>query len=90
MAIGRENRRTERRERVKAVVGAAHVDAALDVLELMELAWHDCYGESTPPEQVIDDVLTVSEGNLASLASAARLGVMDWRDLRIAAQEIGG
>ncbi len=89
MAIGRKNRRAERRERVEAVVGAAHVDAALDVLELMELAWHDCYGESTPPEQVVDDVLTVSGGDLASLASAALLGVVDWRDLRVAAEDIG-
>lgn len=89
MAIGRKNRRAERRERVEAVVGAAHVDAALDVLELMELAWHDCYGESTPPEQVVDDVLAVSGGDLASLASAALLGVVDWRDLRVAAEDIG-
>lgn len=66
-------------------MGATDVDAALDVIELMELAWHDCYGEPSPPEQVIDDVLTVSRGDLASLASAALLGVTDWRDLRLAA-----
>lgn len=83
--IGRKNRRVARRDRVEAVMGATDVDAALDVIELMELAWHDCYGEPSPPEQVIDDVLTVSRGDLASLASAALLGVTDWRDLRLAA-----
>lgn len=85
MVIGRKNRRVARRDRVEAVMGATDVDAALDVIELMELAWHDCYGEPSPPEQVIDDVLTVSRGDLASLASAALLGVTDWRDLRLAA-----
>lgn len=85
MVIGRKNRRAARRDRVEAVMGATRVDAALDVIELMELAWHDCYGEPSPPEQVIDDVLTVSRGDLASLASAALLGVTDWRDLRLAA-----
>lgn len=67
-------------------MAASLVEAALDVLELMELAWHDCYGESTPPEQVIDDVLTVSQGDLPALASAALLGVTDRRDLRLAAE----
>lgn len=85
MVIGRKDRRAARRDRVEAVMGATDVDAALDVLELMELAWHDCYGEPSPPEQVIDDALTVSRGDLASLASAALLGVTDWRDLRLAA-----
>lgn len=89
MVIGRNDRRGARRSRVEAA-GAANVEPALDVLELMELAWHDCYGESTPPEQVIDDVLTVSRGDLASLASAALLGVTDRRDLRLAAEGISG
>jgi hypothetical protein len=27
------------------------------VFDLMEMAWHDCYGEITPSDRVIDDVL---------------------------------
>lgn len=61
---------------------------ALDLLELVELAWHDCYGEPSPPEEVIDDILLVSRGDLGRLVSAARLAVIDWRDLRVAADEL--
>lgn len=57
--------------------------AVLDILELVELAWHDCYAEITPPEAVIDDILTVSQGDLGTLAKAARLAVTDSRDLRM-------
>jgi hypothetical protein len=62
--------------------------AVLDLLELVELAWHDCFGESTPPEEVIDDILVLAGGDLASLARASRLAVEDWRDLRVAADRI--
>jgi hypothetical protein len=71
---------------VVAVFGEDLASAALDLLELTELAWHDCYGEITPPETVIDDILLLSEGRLGPLIEAARLAVMDWRDLRVAAQ----
>jgi hypothetical protein len=71
---------------VVAVFGEDLASAALDLLELTELAWHDCYGEITPPETVIDDILLLSEGSLGPLIEAARLAVMDWRDLRVAAQ----
>ena len=64
---------------------APQADAALDVLELLELAWHDCYAEPSPPDQVIDDLWTVSDGDLARLVSAARLAVVDFRDLRMEA-----
>ena len=85
MPISRADRRAERRARVTQTMGTDSADAALDVLELMELAWHDCYGESTPPDQVIEDVLIVSQGHLDDFVSAARLGVTDFRDLRLAA-----
>ena len=62
------------------------VDAALDLLELTDLAWHDCYGEVSPPDQVVNDILTVSEGRLDLLSRAARLAVEDFRDLRMQAQ----
>ncbi len=62
--------------------------AVLDILELVELAWHDCYAEITPPDAVIDDILTVSQGELAILARAARLADTDFRDLRMWANDV--
>ncbi|HUG31510.1 MAG TPA: hypothetical protein VMM14_01350 [Acidimicrobiia bacterium] len=84
MAIGREQRRAERRTKV-AVLFADRTDRALDLLELVEMAWHDAYGDITPPEEVIDDVLLLSHGNLRLLIRWARLAVTDWRDVRLAA-----
>ena len=71
-----------------AVFGEAGADRALDLLELVELAWHDCYGERSPSDQVIDDMLLVSDGTLDGLVAAAHLGITDWRDLRVAADEL--
>lgn len=84
MAIGREQRRAERRTKV-AVLFADRTDRALDLLELVEMAWHDTYGDITPPEEVIDDILLLSHGNLRLLIRWARLAVADWRDVRLAA-----
>lgn len=84
MAIGREQRRAERRTKV-AVLFADRTDRALDLLELVEMAWHDTYGDITPPEEVIDDILLLSNGNLRLLIRWARLAVADWRDVRLAA-----
>lgn len=81
-------RRDRRRERVAQVMAAGQVEAALDVLALMDLAWHDCYGDPSPPDRVVDDALTVSRGDLGRLASAALLGVIDWRDLRVGAEAV--
>ncbi len=67
--------------------GEAGADRALDLLELVELAWHDCYGERSPSDQVIDDMLVVSDGTLDGLVAAAHLGITDWRDLRVAADK---
>lgn len=67
--------------------GAA-ADAALDLLELTELAWHDCYGDVAPPDQVVADILAVSGGRFDRLASAARLAVEDYRDLRMQADRL--
>lgn len=82
MVIGRAARRGSRTQRASDVFGE-HAAAALDVLELLELAWHDCYGDVTPPDQVIDDLWVVCDGDLARLISAARLAVTDHRDLRV-------
>jgi hypothetical protein len=88
MAIGRAARRAEREPAVQESFGLDRAAAALDLLELLELAWHDCYGEVTPPDDVIDDVLLVARGDMSSLARAARLAVEDSRDLRLAADEV--
>lgn len=67
---------------------ADRTDRALDLLELLEMAWHDAYGEITPPESVIDDVLTLSKGTLRGLIRAARLAVADSRDLSLQAAAV--
>ena len=73
----------ERRPRILAVFGEAAADAVIDVLTLTELAWHDCYGEVSPPEAIIDDILLCSGGDLGTLISAAKLAVEDSRDLKM-------
>lgn len=85
----RGSRREDRRPLVDALFGQA-ADAALDLLELTELAWHDCYGDVTPPDGVIEDILTVSEGRIDLLACSARLAVEDFRDLRMQAEAMRG
>jgi hypothetical protein len=82
--MSRADRRAARAPRA-AELFTSQAEAALDALELLELAWHDCYGEASPPDQVIDDVWVVADGDLARLLSAARLAVTDFRDLRLAA-----
>ncbi|MEA1901890.1 MAG: hypothetical protein U9N56_00010 [Actinomycetota bacterium] len=84
--MSRAERRDEREPQVAALFGEDLVPRALDLLELTELAWHDCYGEVTPPISVIDDMLTVSGGSITGLIEAARLAVVDPRDLRVVAE----
>ena len=78
----------ERRLRVTELFGDRGSAAAMEVLTLVELAWHDVYGEVTPPEEVVNDILVWSEGDLARLAHAGLEAVMDWRDLRLAANDL--
>jgi len=88
VTIGRAARRAERTPWVAAVFKAHQVAAVLDLLELLEYAWHDCYGEITPEDSVIKDVLTISQGDLVKLTRAALLAVVDSRDLRMAADAL--
>lgn len=88
MAISRAERRAERKGRVVAVFGDALADPVLDLLELTEFAWHDCYNEITPSEGIVDEILLCSEGEITKLIRAARLAVEDWRDLKLWAQRI--
>ena len=89
MAISRADRRENRGARARAGFGV-DAEAVLDVLELTEFAWHDCYGETSPPEAVIDDVFVVAKESLTQFIRAARLAVEDHRDLRMAAGAIRG
>lgn len=88
MAVGRAARRERRWEHAVALFGDELAPTALDLLELTELAWHDCYGEVSPPDATIEDMLLVSAGNIEGLIQAALLGVTDWRDLRLAADKL--
>lgn len=67
MAVSRAERRREWTPRAIALFGEDRAPFALDLLELIELAWHDCYGEVTPPEGVIEDMLLLSEGSIERL-----------------------
>lgn len=87
MAIGEPDRRRNRTPRATDVFGS-RAAAALDALALLDLAWHDCYGEPCPPEQVIEDIWLVANGDLAQFVSAAHLAVLDFRDLRMSANEM--
>jgi hypothetical protein len=90
MAVGRAERFEQMRPRVALVFGddADTLRAVSDVFALMEMAWHDCHGEITPPESVIEDVLLCSEGSLRGLIGAAHLAVIDSRDLSVWASVI--
>jgi hypothetical protein len=89
MAISGAERREERRPRARAEF-APEADAILDLLELTEFAWHDCYGEVSPPAGVIDDLFVVARGNVTEFVRAARLAIEDYRDLRLWANSVRG
>lgn len=82
--VSRAERRAARGPRAEAVFGP-QAAAALDILELTELAWHDCYGDVTPPDEIVDDIYVCAGSDLGAFASLARLAVADFRDLRTAA-----
>lgn len=87
MGLGMAVRREAARRRAEADFGSAS-GAALDLVELLELAWHDCHGELAPPGEVMDDLWLVAGGDLARLVSAARLAVTDRHDLATAADRL--
>jgi hypothetical protein len=88
MGISRAERRNERRPRVVAVFGVTIANPVLDLLELAELSWHDCYSEITPSEQVIDDMLLCADGDIIKLIQVIRLAVTDLRDFKSMAERI--
>ena len=88
MAVSRADGRRERTPRLVEPLGLELAPVALDLLELSELAWHDVYGDITPPADVIDDILECSRGSIAGLVDGALLAVTDSRDLKVVASEI--
>ncbi|MFG1909954.1 hypothetical protein [Kribbella sp. NPDC048928] len=86
VVVGRAQRREARRPRFEEESGRKAA-TALVLIDLTELAWHDCYGEPTFPDEVLDDLLVVAGGNLDKLVHAAWLAVTDQRDLRMAADQ---
>ena len=87
MAVSRAERRAERREACVTTFDERRAEVALDLLEVLEFGWHDCYQEVTPPREVIDDILICSEGSLDKMIRAVRLALSDWRDLRMWADD---
>lgn len=86
--MSKAERRAARAPAVASAVGDDLAGPALDLLALVDMAWHDCYAEIAPPDGVVDDMLLVSRGSLDELVKAALLAVVDWRDLRVAADEL--
>lgn len=84
MATSRADRRAARKRRATESFGL-HAESALDALELLDLAWHDCYDEPSPSDEIIEDIWVVAAGHLGRLISAAHLAVTDSRDLRLSA-----
>ncbi|MFF1608775.1 hypothetical protein ACFVYA_13420 [Amycolatopsis sp. NPDC058278] len=89
MTVGSEQRRQARTPRIEAQFSSADVEAALDLLHLADMAWHDCCGprELELPSQVLEDVLLLAQGDLASLIRISRAAVLDFRDVRVAADD---
>ncbi len=87
MSENSSSRSQQRKPRAAEIFGGQS-GAALAIFELLELAWHDCYGEVSPPDAVLEDVWTASRGHLDDLALAAHLAVVDFRDLRLNADQI--
>ena len=90
VAVSRADRRRDRKPRVQAVFADCHVEPVLDLLELLERAWHDSYHEISPPEDIIDDVILLSDGSMDKLIKAAKRAVIDWRDLKVAVMGLRG
>ena len=83
VAIGRAERFELLRPRVIEVFGEKRSRTVFELLELVEMAYHDCYGEVSPPAGIIEDLLACSEGDWEKLIHAANLAVVDFRDLRV-------
>lgn len=88
VAIGRAERFDLLRPRVVELFGEKRSRSVFELLELVEMAYHDCFGEVSPPSQVIEDLLTCSDGDWEKLIHASNLAVIDFRDLRLWALDL--
>ena len=87
MVTSSEDRRRARSQRADDVFGH-QAGAALDGLALLDFAWHDCYGEPCPPDQVVEHIWVTANGDLGHFISAAHLAVIDSRDLHMNADDM--
>jgi hypothetical protein len=90
MAIGRRERFDVLRPPILELFGD-DVEMTLQVervLTLTEMAWHDCYGEVSPPGDVIENIFVCSGGTLEGLVEASHLAVIDSRDLAVWASSL--
>lgn len=85
--MSRAERRRDREPRVRALFSEEHVGPVLDLFEILEYAWHDAHGDITPAEDIVDDVLLLSEGSIDRLIQVVRLAVADWRDVKVQAAQ---
>lgn len=88
MTVGRDQRMAELAPRIRAEFGDALAPRVVEVLTLAEFAWHDCYGDVSPPGAVVDDIFVAAAGDLARLVQAALLAVVDVRDLQLWADDV--
>jgi hypothetical protein len=82
MVIGAEARRAAR----SVLLGNRFGDdsgAALDLLAIADMAWHDAYGDLSVPDDVLDDVIVLCRGDIGALVQSVSLALQDWRDLRM-------
>jgi hypothetical protein len=86
MVTSSDDRWRTRSDRAAKVFGKK-ADTALDALALLDLAWHDCYARGLLPKEVIDDIWVVADGDLGRFISAAHVAVLDFRDLRMSAND---
>lgn len=87
MVIGAEARREGRSVLVRERFGRDE-DVVLDLLAIVDSAWHDRYGDLAISDEVLADVLLVSSGDVRALISSLTLALQDWRDLRVNADAV--
>ena len=91
MAVGRAERWEAIKPKVIEVFGEDEhaLKTVADQLAMLELAWHDVYGEIAPSETIVEQVLVCSKGTLDGLIRASRQAVRDRRDLQLWAESLG-
>ena len=90
VAVTRAERQAMRAPAVQAMFGREDARVVLELLEVLEIAWHDAYGDIGPPDRVVTDVLVCSRGELRTLIHAVWSAVTDWRDVRLWADDVRG